>query len=1160
MVQVTHESMISSVRCHLAACGNSRGKRLLRHVSVICAALLSFSCGGKDSDKDAQDAAPDAAPEETEKEVRKGDGTEFLTEPSIAQVLRQTALVRIPGQGDVPGLLANRGRRNGVKEYLVFCSAAVSESTERAIVVFTSSIGLQKAYAQKVATLPSGVTMYAFSSLLDLHGQTPYVPAERELYHVLKIQAGTEVTQEAISLEKSQLAETRAQIASGIAATKEANRNASNVRPDTILRDLELKASHLEAGIEFPCAALVAQQMVAAASLDYLQSSYPSKEPTLQVTSALAIRALRHDGNWLTLKELLESIPLKIENVSLRLTGSSDYVDVNCTFNTSPGASDKGLSMVAATTFEMENVGTGSVSERLSQMEAVPFQNSYDSKSSARRTVKWGGRKSTLWLRIVKNNDHANPLLEESIQIETGDRRCVFHWAKPPSDKIVITPPEPDSPLTLVKERKVLDAKGPIRDLVVAGDGSTLLVQTLAPPFWSQLDLKSGDWIRPAWKTDADTLIAAQADKLYLVNRVTKIVEIRNLQSGERLGMQLLPIDGELLSIAAPLKRADRPLLALTNQNAYLIDPVKFEIFRDRFDIAGEQSNDKLSDRDFEGLAPSTIVARVSDDGSLYGICGFSSTGSDNRPVRHVAFVDPVGLIVNRSTRDGWLAAKGREISREVPDHSGVGDYRIRSDSNNTFPGPPGSITFFKGGDNGSSVAVLNDPPLIPSSGERFREGPVMDRSVYFDSLQGLLLFPSADKLHFLRLDLPASPKVVPAFCYSGEEIEIPLSTGSGHRVESSRGGDIAIVGDTAKWTVPDLKGETSSTVTIRRDWVGDLGSDIGDVHQTQIFGNTPSPVAQVPRAGGKIEMLKLPLRTTISTRLGEFQGMAGSGKVALYKDYHEHRAVHLTTGEVIFHQKSKNTRKFIGDADQLYMFGSDGSLVSYDLNTGNKRAEVMLGSQIQDISTGMSSAFPLITVEMEKAVPFLSFIRRDTLRSVISNFPEETQRRFFGVDFGVNASGTLAWGRNTAILRDDKVVTLKPYEDTFSGTPDASGRFLVSSRSIMDLSSNPPREVEISSLPGVDDSSTCELDESGRYLCITRSGSPDNPYSLVGSFRDIQNASKELFAVTYSSDRTRARFVSGTKTLFLRTATRDGSVLRVYEFDIAAFAGESSP
>ncbi|MEO5714637.1 MAG: hypothetical protein ABIT37_14215, partial [Luteolibacter sp.] len=218
---------------------------------------------------------------------------------------------------------------------------------------------------------------------------------------------------------------------------------------------------------------------------------------------------------------------------------------------------------------------------------------------------------------------------------------------------------------------------------------------------------------------------------------------------------------------------------------------------------------------------------------------------------------------------------------------------------------------------------------------------------------------------------------------------------------------------------------------------------------------------------------------------------------------------------------------------------------------------EMNLDTKISGLCTGMASRLPLLAVEMEGARPFLLEIRRDTLQTVITDFPEETQQRFFAADFYANASGSAAWSRNTMVLRDRNAITVKPGAEGFhDGTPDASGRFVVSSSEIIDLRATPPKPVKVSSFAGMSDSTVCRLDAAGRYILLCNQGQ-DTPNG-VASVRSLDDPAKELFKLRYSSRNgggPQFWFVSSSASLICPLAGNSQSMTGVLDFDIDSLA-----
>ena len=804
--------------------------------------------------------------------------------------------------------------------------------------------------------------------------------------------------------------------------------------------------------------------------------------------------------------------------------------------------------MVAATTYELESQGGGSLEERLSRVKPIPFQGG-GGALSAYGQMKWNGGKTTLWLRIFNDKNPEKPLVDEAVLLDYSDSFSA-RWAKPPSPLITLPPVVPDLPEDLVREQRTIQAKGAIRDIIAAGDGSTVLVQTNQPPYWAALDLKTGDWMSVPWKATADTLAATQAGRIYLIDKLSKIVEVWDMASGKREGLQLLPLEGSVTAVAAPLSDAAQPVMVATEKNAYFLDPVKFEVISSGLDVGGYFNASEDGRRSQTLLDPATVCLRAADDGSLYQFSGDSADETRKSKYMQTFTVDRSAAIVLKSNDKQLLASRGRNLSRDFPDHGGGSSYVTPVKSGGRFPGPQGEIRIVNGSERNDSV-VMKNPPAVPNRVDVLGSHLLFDRGLYFDSSLDVMLLPDEDKLHLVRLNLTEVETQLPGFVFGGETLEIPLPAGSGHKIVSENEGVSEIGPKSIRWTAPEP--ESSRQYNLKLEWTGELGSQISKDHRLMVLQSSRIPEVLSPDGRKSIPLRRRNILTEVDS---DIKGFAGSGTVMLVRESGALSAWNLATGEMLVRIKM-DFSKALGDADRIYLLDHKGRLSAYDIQTGEPLGQTDLGEKIRSITTAMSSRNALLAVEQDGVEGFLIEIPRDSLKPRIIDLPQESRRRLFMPALAANVSGSAVWSRGVGIFRDSRAMTVKPFEreaagGLMDGVPDATGRFVVDRNSILDIGSASPKEVKFSSLPGFGDSTTCKMDESGRYIMLSKA-EDDNKWHTV-SLRDVREPSKELLKIRLPSlwSRQMPWLVSGTNTLVQFTNTGGNTQAVVYDFDIS--------
>lgn len=120
------------------------------------------------------------------------------------------------------------------------------------------------------------------------------------------------------------------------------------------------------------------------------------------------------------------------------------------------------------------------------------------------------------------------------------------------------------------------------------------------------------------------------------------------IQSTNRVAV--LPFTGEIVAAAAPLAAAGKPLLVVTRDNAYFVDPVNFENAAEGFDIQACFRGVREEGERLPQLDPGSLWARSSGDGALYAITG-APTGPAGRPMTSISItVDQNGIAMVRDT------------------------------------------------------------------------------------------------------------------------------------------------------------------------------------------------------------------------------------------------------------------------------------------------------------------------------------------------------------------------------------------------------------------------------------------------------------------------------------------------------------------------------
>ena len=724
------------------------------------------------------------------------------------------------------------------------------------------------------------------------------------------------------------------------------NMRADRNRNDEIRRETRSSASE-EAGIateisnlssrlEMPFDAVIGTQVAGAETREALEGDAVSLERTILVAPDGSVRALRHQGKWISAKEVLATSSGGPSQVALKVSGNEGSVYVSCELEWSLPFGKPDCSMVAATTFELESLQGADIAERLSKVEPQAM-SSNRTTSTGSRTLQWNGKPTSLWIKIFRNGEPDQPIIDEMILLDYPDR-FIAKWGRPPSPLIKGPQPEPDSPPDLAGERATLDAGGSILDMIPAGDGSILMIRTDKPPYWAALDLKSGRFEDLPWKAGPDTLLTAQAGKIHLINRKTKVVEIHDLASKQRTGLQVLQMEGDIVAAAAPLASPDSPLLITTDKFARFVDPANFEVVSTGFDIDASFAGDDKNRSSFPRIDPLSARVRASGDGALYTITAKRMEGGSADSASFTVRMDRSRIAIAENSHEQIMGIRGRRLTDYFSDHGG-GDIRVRTvPSPESFPGPPGTIRFTER-DGNKVIAELRSAPVVPLE-SRKRAGVLpYDRTVCYDSSLGVLVLPDDTKIHILHIKLPEQAQARPDFVFTGEDVEIPLPPGRDHKLILEPQGETSISGNLAKWKVPAHFDR--SQVYMKLEWTGELGTTLTQNFQCAVIRQAPAPIVESP--DGKTRQ---PLRRTgiIAPEAGIY-GFAGGGNVMLTSSGSDQEAWSLTTCEKLFSRK-ESIQAFLGDADQIYLLDDKGVLKSFDIMTGNPLAEAAFGTR----------------------------------------------------------------------------------------------------------------------------------------------------------------------------------------------------------------------
>lgn len=1153
----------------------------LSHSTVlsVTAMVLVFgitSCGSDEKEtevKDSPAAETKASPptKRIEENKKIGDSPP-LPDAVLQQAGKAAALVKIPGQADRQGILL-AGSTSQSRSYVMICDAP--EDIETVTLAYQASGKIAVSSAKKISRLASGLSVFGFTT-----SSTPQVcrleePSPGSTFHAIRLAADQALTSEEVGALEAELSEVRMKIEETNRKMHESRMPGQRpMRPtDRGMFEREL-AQRMETLSQIPRelaelrsteAQLAGRQSMRIASMKvaelagFSQREHEVKDGgvfdnSLLASSTKGIVAIRAGGKWVDIKRVVEESSKIIGSAKLSLSGGQSRVSLTCElFPVIPSANSSYV-IVAETTLGLESQGSGSIDERLAKVSPVPFQGS-GSTLSVSRDFEWGGRKTKLWVKVFDPKEPETLLLDEVILMDYPGTFAA-RWEKPPSAIIAIPPPQPDVPVDVVKDRSILDAKGEILDLVAAGDGSVLMVRTNREPYWAPLDLKTGKWLPAPWKAKAGTLLAAQAGNIHLIDVNSMVMETWGLASGKREGLQLLPVAGPIVAVASPLADASQPMMVVTAKAAYFLDAVNFEQLACALDTTGLFDDGSDDHYQRSPLDPASITLRASDDGVLYSLLGRRPGEQGSQLEFLTVTLDKSPIVISKSSDRQFLGSKGRNLAQYFPDHGGAGLMVMPTSSGARFPDSTGEIRITHE-NGGASIAVIKNPPVLPDARAMTATSLAADRGAYLDTENGVLLFPDGEKLHIMHLNFPEIEKTAAKFLLAGESLEIPLPPGTGHRLTSAEGGETVIDAAAVRWTSPDSGQEQNHRLKL--EWTGELGSEISSQHEVRVLPRSPGVDVESPDGAKRISLHR---RGIISGLDADIRDFAGSGVIALTQRGVGSEAWNLWTCEKIFSSPTRY-RNFFGDADHIYTLGDNGKLTSYDITTGDVLAEGTLGTNVNNITTGMSSRKAILAIEQDGGSGFLLLISPDTLKPQIVDLPQEIRRRLPHVRLASNASGSAAWGKGVGIFRDDRAITVTPYPQNisgfFEGVPDIYGKQVFDGKKVFDLDAKDAVVKEVPELRGIENSTKYELDVSGRYLLMM--GYDAKAVRQIVSVRDVRKPTDELFKISYpgAASGQYPLVIADSKTLVSWRYFGGKSLAFVYDFDIPQIIAEIS-
>lgn len=1127
-------------------------------IGVLLLSWLITSCGEKKEIENSAATSSDGLPIPTATPLSVPDRPSVppLTETAKNTLLNQSLLIRVEGQPDRMGVIIERvSSSSGLPAYQFLCSLPSAPDT--VLCAATHKQGTMVATAHKIVELPNGLQVYQFHSEQSFRSYSNSVsPTNSDCYACRLEQAGSLTTEQRAALEeKITVLQER---------EKELSAKLRNLRPappqqqmdyqfeefhhaqrQILIEQTKLRASiaALMKQLKSDIGTLEVKEVAWGATPEQLQIHASDSESLLFVERSGLIKSLRHNGQWITIDDVIKGNTNEPAKVILSVRGDRNSMSVHCHLKWKLNFGKPECTMLAATTYELESVSGATVDERLTN--ASPTTYSMNSEGSTwQKQLSWNGEPTTLWIKLFQDGNDDKPILNEAIHVSYMDG-LQAQWEKPPSPLIELPEPDPHTPPDLAGEIKSLQLAGTILDLVAAREGSVLLVRSDKPPYWQALDLPSCTLLNTSWRAGPDTLAAAQADKIYLLDRKTGIIETWELEGKTRSGAQILPFDGPIISMAAAVSATAAPLMVVTAQQGYFVDPVNFETLSNGFDISPSLSSVENENFNQPKLKPETVRVRASHDGALFQISGESVRDSDLK-VFSVA-LDPTGAAMEDYAHGPYLALRGRRTSSNFPDHGGTGVELRPQSTANQFPGKGTSINFMTNHPMQKNLGVFRGSPVSPPSRPHATAGLAYDRILYYDSSQKIMVIPEGKTLHVIPIRLPQLPSTPPSFVFPGEMVRFSLPKGSNHKLVSSEASESSITQNEATWTAPTRTNQQQLQLNL--EWNGELGSTMKQSYELSIRSKTQGIMVESPDGKTRLPLRRLGIINTSEPILS----FAGSGQVMMMKNVDAIDVWSLSDFRKLF-STDKRTQFCRGDADQIYTFDNEGKMKVYDLRTAQVVAERMFDNQEGRrpiYTTGMSSKLPLFAIERDNHQPFLQIINRQTLEPTLLDFSREIQQRFFIPQFSTNASGTASWSLNNLVVLSEKGITVRTFNMHLpGGTPDETGKFVVSSLGWLDASKENAKMLDFKEITGSNTYHFCGVDESGTYFMLA--DAKDGANQAVISVREFCNPSVERckLILPSSSEIQGLRLISGTKRLICRLNIQK-SCLGVFELDI---------
>lgn len=1069
-----------------------------------------------------------------------------LNQYSLTSLANSLGVVALPDNSLRQAVLLDTGYNdNGKSSFVVF--ASVPDQIQE--VTYMAQAGTLKAIpAKRIGTLPCGLAMFSFQTNQGLYALMFKRHASKpgKQVHAVRLSSGEPLTDvetgelrallnqltEEDKRMRADRARQRAQYQPGYSQPE----RDTDVQVQTAQQIQEAK-SKLALGLK----SLSPAEIATGTQVSDLSGSAQDWDNTVLIGADLQPFAIRHQDKWINLDEALDAAPSKATGVKLAVNGYNTNLNIDCAVQWTLPPTSGSYSLVAATTYELEMAGGGSLQERLARIQPQPFPTTPGSQRKLTKQVTWDGKPTTLWIRVIDDQKPDQPIIDEAISVRFSNG-LIASWAKPPSALIELPQQQADTPEDLVKDRNVLDMGGTVLDMIATRDGSALLVQTDKPPFWKRLNLKSGTVADVPWKSTADTLVAHQAGINLVVNRKTKVVEIWDDAAEKRVGARLLNEPGDIISIAAPLESAKSPVLVTTTQSTAFLDPDTLKSIHCGFDFASFYTpNARQGNHLMSGMQQGSIRARASTDGSVYTLT--SATPNTYNSLRSLVMRMADGLVSSPNTESARiLTGNGRnQTDSSFPDHGGKSICAFVNRSNGAFPQSSASIGFKRSRTGGNtSTETLRSVAYCPPMDSEATTTPVaFDRRMYLDTRFNVLLIPEGGNMHLIHLRYPDTPPVQPDFVFTGEKFRFPLPRGTGHQVTSNVGGQITMTPDEFIWQVPE--GQNTSHAELQLHWNGELGSPMNLKFRFNVVSSQPQPT--ITYATGS-QPTPLRRRTVIPQINGE-RKFAGSGNIILGFDHPKVSAWNLIDGKKLCSVDCQHSN-FFGDADRLYIKTND-TFMSYDLSTGNKIQARSLMSMVentshsvQTIATGNSSRGKLLATISLGGKNILAEIDRDTFNLSFPVFSTGTPVSIFSSSLASNATGSVFIGFTEAIFREGNRFTIKPAGANPNSIPDASGRFIFNSstNTLVDISGNAPKIITAAEL-GKEATGRCFLapDQSGRFLMVVTTD--DQKAQTVASVRKLADGLPEVCRIqlkqSFSHHDGGLFLISSTKTLLVR-------------------------